>query len=109
LGYGTGRTEVRIPTPVRNFSLLLNVQTDSGAHPASYSMGTGDLYSEVKRSGHEVDKLPPTNAEVKNAWSYTSTSGICLYGVHRVNSFFHLYNVFIGFGFEFVYVWAYIY
>ena len=28
----------------RDFSLLQNVQTGSGAHPASHSMGTGVLF-----------------------------------------------------------------
>jgi hypothetical protein len=27
----------------------------------------------VKWLGHETDHSPPSNAEVKNAWSYTST------------------------------------
>jgi hypothetical protein len=36
-----GRFGVRIPAEARNFSFLLIVQTGSGAHEASYSMGTG--------------------------------------------------------------------
>jgi hypothetical protein len=28
----------------------------------------------VKRSGHEADHSPPSNAETKNTWTYTSTS-----------------------------------
>jgi hypothetical protein len=35
----------------------------------------------VKRQGRESDHLPPSSAEVKNAWSYTSTSPIRLHGV----------------------------
>jgi hypothetical protein len=31
------------------------------------------LSLEVKRPGGEVDHSPPSSAEVKNAWSYTST------------------------------------
>jgi hypothetical protein len=34
-----GRSGVRIPVEARDFSLLQNVQTGSGAHPASYSVG----------------------------------------------------------------------
>jgi hypothetical protein len=30
------------------------------------------LFSWVKRSGREADHSPPSTAEVKNAWSYTS-------------------------------------
>ena len=35
-----------------------------GAHPASYTMGTGSL-PEVKWPGRGVDHLPPYSAEVK--------------------------------------------
>jgi hypothetical protein len=31
------------------------------------------LSPEVKRPGREADHSPPSSAEVKNAWSYTST------------------------------------
>jgi hypothetical protein len=35
----------------QEFSLLHVVQTGSGAHPASYPMGTGGSLSEVKAAG----------------------------------------------------------
>jgi hypothetical protein len=35
----------------------------------------------VKRPGREADHSPPSSAEVKNAWSYTSTPPIRLHGV----------------------------
>jgi len=31
------------------------------------------LTPELKWPGHEADHAPPSGAEVKNAWSYTST------------------------------------
>jgi len=31
------------------------------------------INSGVKRLGRETDHSPPTSAEVKNAWSHTST------------------------------------
>jgi hypothetical protein len=34
---------------------------------------TGALSQGVKRPGREADHFPPTSAEVKNAWIYTST------------------------------------
>jgi hypothetical protein len=34
----------------------------------------GALSLGVKRSGREADHSPPSSAEVKNAWSYTSTA-----------------------------------
>jgi hypothetical protein len=48
-------------------------QTGSGAHPASYPMGTGALSPGVKRPGREADHSPPTSAEVNKTWIYTST------------------------------------
>jgi hypothetical protein len=54
---------VRIPAEAGNFSLHHRVQNGSGAHPASYSMGTrGAVSLGVKR---ETDHLPPSSAEVK--------------------------------------------
>jgi hypothetical protein len=62
---------VRVPIGSR-FSILHVVQTGSGVHPTSYSMGTGGgggLYPGVKRTGREADHLTPASAEVK---TYTS-------------------------------------
>jgi hypothetical protein len=43
--------------------------------PGVHSLG-------VKRPGRDdADHAPPSSAEVKNAWNYTSTPPICLYGV----------------------------
>jgi hypothetical protein len=36
-------------------------------------MGTGVSFLGVKRPGRDADHSPPSSAEVKNAWSYTST------------------------------------
>jgi hypothetical protein len=41
------------------------IQTGSGAHPASYTMGTGVSFPGVKWPGHGVDHTPPFSAEVK--------------------------------------------
>jgi hypothetical protein len=71
---------VRFPAGAVNFSLLHRVQTGSGAYPSSYPMGTRVSFSGVKRPEREIDHSPPSSAEVKNAWSYTSTP-ICLLGV----------------------------
>jgi hypothetical protein len=55
------------------FSLLQVVQTGSGVHPTSYPMGTGGSFPGVKRPGREADHSPPSSAEVKKMWIYTST------------------------------------
>jgi hypothetical protein len=76
---------VRFPAGARNFSLLHRVQNDSGAHPASYSMGTRCSFPGGKAAGAcEADHSPTSSAEVKNAWRYTSTTcnpPILLHGV----------------------------
>jgi hypothetical protein len=42
---------------------------------------TGLFPPGVKRPGRETDHSPPTNAEAKNTWIYTSTPPISLHGV----------------------------
>jgi hypothetical protein len=42
---------------------------------------SGALTLGIKRSGREADHSPPSSAEVKNAWSYTSTPQILIHGV----------------------------
>jgi len=60
-GIVTGRSEDQNPVEAR-FSAPL--QTGPGAHPASYTMGTGSFLG-VKRSGCGIDYPPPSSAEVK--------------------------------------------
>jgi hypothetical protein len=64
-----------------NFSLHHHDQNGSGAHPASYPMGTRGPFPGGKAAGAWADHLPPSGTEVKNTWSYTSTSPISLHGV----------------------------
>ena len=57
-----GRFGDRIPVEARFFAL---VQTGPGAHPASYTMGTGSLSRGAKRPGRGVNHLLPSSTEVK--------------------------------------------
>jgi hypothetical protein len=57
----------------QEFSLLYVVQTGSEAHPASYPIVTGSTFPGVKRPAREADHSPPTSADVKKTWVYTST------------------------------------
>jgi hypothetical protein len=53
----------------------------------------GALSLEIKRPGREADHSAPSSAEVKNAWSYTSTLLTRLHGAvlrHRDNFTFTL-------------------
>jgi hypothetical protein len=58
---------VRSPAGAKNFSSSLFVQTGSGTHPASCTMGTGDPFPGGKaRPGRDADHSPPSSAEVVN-------------------------------------------
>jgi hypothetical protein len=60
-------TGVRSPTEAEDFSSSLCIQTGSGAHPASCTVGTGGLFPGGKAwPGRDVDHSPPSSAEVKN-------------------------------------------
>jgi hypothetical protein len=59
---------------VGNFSLHHRVQTGSADHPLPLIQYVpGALSVGIKRPGREADHSPPSSADVKNAWSYTST------------------------------------
>jgi hypothetical protein len=68
-GYGLDdrKIEVRSPAGAKDFSSSLCVQTGSGAHPASCTMGTGGPFPEGKAwPGREADHSPLSSAEVQN-------------------------------------------
>jgi hypothetical protein len=55
-----------IPTEAEEFSSGLCVQTGSGVHPASCSMGTeGPFPGGKARPRRDADHSPPSSAEVK--------------------------------------------
>jgi hypothetical protein len=62
----------RFPAGTGNFFLHHRVPNGSGAHPASYPMGTRGSFPRGKAAGAWSWPLP-SSVEVKNAWSYTST------------------------------------
>jgi hypothetical protein len=56
------------------FPLASCVQTGSGAHPASCTVGTGGLFPGGNAGpGRDADHSSPFSAEVKNERSYTSS------------------------------------
>jgi hypothetical protein len=58
---------VRSPAEAKDFSSNLCVQTGSGAHPASCTMGTRGPFAGVKaRPGRDSDHSPPSSVEVEN-------------------------------------------
>jgi hypothetical protein len=73
VGITTGyRLDVRVAVGSR-MTFLHIVQTCTEVHITSYPMGTEGSFSGVKRQGREADHSPPTSAEVKKTWIYTST------------------------------------
>jgi hypothetical protein len=73
-GYGLDDRGVgiRVPGGSRIFTSPI-VQTGSVVHATSYIIGTWGSFPGVKRPGREADHSPPTSAEVKKMWTYTST------------------------------------
>jgi hypothetical protein len=58
---------VRSPAEAKVFSSSLCVQTGSGAHPATYTMGTGGPIPGGKaQPGRDTDHSPLSSAEVVN-------------------------------------------
>jgi len=68
-GYGLDdrANEVRSPAEARDFSSNLCVQTGSGAHPASCTMGTGGPFpGSIARPGRGANHSLPSSAEIEN-------------------------------------------
>jgi hypothetical protein len=58
-------SRVQVLAGAGNFSLHHYVQNGSGAHPASYPMGTRALSLGIKQWGCEAGHSPPSSVEVK--------------------------------------------
>jgi hypothetical protein len=57
------------------FSLRYCVQTAPRTHPASRPVGTWRSFPhKAKRFESQADHSPSSSAEIRNEWSYTSTS-----------------------------------
>jgi len=41
----------------------------------------------VNQPESEADYSPPSNAQVKNAWSYTSTPPLSIHGMERIKEY----------------------
>jgi hypothetical protein len=70
---------VSIPGTGKHFSLLHNVQTVSGVHPASYLIGTRGCYHGNKVPSCEPDHSPATGAESRMVELYLH-SPMCFHG-----------------------------
>jgi hypothetical protein len=79
-GLRAGWSGVPLPVGAGNFSPHYRVQTGSGPHPASYPLGTRRSFPGGKVAEAWSWSLP-CSAEVRNAWSYTSSPTTRLHGV----------------------------
>jgi hypothetical protein len=84
---------VRFPERTRDFSLFQVVQTISGVHTTSYSMGTVDTFPGEMGPGREIDHSLPSSVEVKNVGAmpplpHMSLWRVCLYLYHREGSLY---------------------
>jgi hypothetical protein len=80
-GWTTG---VQSLTGAGNFSSSPCVQTGSGAHPASYPIGTGGPFPGVKRSrGVTLATHPHLVPRLSMSRSNTSSPPLCLHGMQR--------------------------
>jgi hypothetical protein len=59
------------------------METGSGDHTSSYTMGTGSSTPGVKRHGRKADHSSPVSTEFKEKWIYTSTPPHTLIIKHR--------------------------
>jgi hypothetical protein len=64
-----GRCGVRIPAMGRDLPLLQDVQTITGTHPDSYSVGSGGAFFGFEIAWRDANLSPPSAAELKNAWT----------------------------------------
>jgi hypothetical protein len=64
---------VRFPAEAGIFPFVTTFRPALGpTHPPIQGI-PGALFPAVKRPGREADHSPPSSAEVKNVWRYTST------------------------------------
>jgi hypothetical protein len=66
-------TTISIPGKAKNFVFSTPSLPVLGPTQITIQRVPGPIFSGIKRLRREADHSPPTNAEVKNMWIYTST------------------------------------
>jgi hypothetical protein len=81
IGWTIGVQEFDSQRGLRIFLFTYVSRTALGSTQPLIQWVPGALSLGVKRPGREVDHSPPCSADVKSAWSYTSTPPLRLHGV----------------------------
>jgi hypothetical protein len=77
----TGRFVVRFPEGPRDIYISSPYRRDQVW--ALLANENGSPLPGLKQLGQEFDPSPPSTAEVKNKWSYTSNTPMCLHSVDK--------------------------
>jgi hypothetical protein len=81
-GYRLDDWAIEVRFPAKDFSSNFSAQTGSGAHPASYPMGTGGPFLRTKaRPGRDANHSPHLVPRSRKSRSYTSSPPKRLHGV----------------------------
>jgi hypothetical protein len=70
---GRSRGRSSGPSRVKNFRYSISSRPALGSNQLPIQWVPGALSLGIKRQGREADYSPPTSAEVKKMWIYTST------------------------------------
>jgi hypothetical protein len=70
---------IQFPTGTSDVPLLYNVQTGSGAHPTSYTIGNAEYFPWDKKREGETDHSCPSSAVFKNGGALTPFSHTSLF------------------------------
>jgi hypothetical protein len=83
MGYGLDDqgSRVRFPVGAGIFLYTTTSRTALGPTQPPIQWVPGALSLGIKQLGHEADHSPPSSAQVKNVWSYTSTPPVRLQGM----------------------------
>jgi hypothetical protein len=81
VGAGTAQSVQQLDYGLENReinSILHSIWTSSEIHPASYPLDTTGSFSRAKAAMVRTDHSPLSNAETRNAWSYSLLSLISM-------------------------------
>jgi hypothetical protein len=87
MGLDDRGTRIRFLAGAGNFLFTTAFRTALGPTQPPIQWIRETLSLRVKRPGRETDHSPPSSAEVKHAWIYTSTPPIRLHGTGRTLPF----------------------